>query len=388
MRRLAVGVPRLEELVLVLGVLLPAHLCAQVALAPTEIAASAKSATVQIVSLDGNERRLGAGSGFVVSDDGVIVTNFHVIRRAHSLRVELPDGDEHAEVFYVAADPESDVAILKITAQGLAPLQLRTEDEPAVGERIYTMGHPLGQTATFSDGLVSALRTVSDVSLIQITAPISNGSSGGPVMNEAGEVIGIVTMMMRGGQNLNFAVPSRYVQPLLERGEAPRPFAASELPQVGRRGIAALGSPRVPERSRSSAPAPEADLPEPSDAWEEQVLRQILRLETALTAEGIARRSHPVELGALRNGQSDEVAIELEGGAPYALIAVCDVDCRDVDLQLYAPDGELLEEDRRVSDLPHLRFRPEEDGSYRLRVIMSGCSVEPCRYGVAAFILR
>jgi S1-C subfamily serine protease len=388
MRRRAVGIRGVEMVVLVLLAFFPARLPAQTVLQPTEIAANAMAATVQIVSLDEGERRLGTGTGFLISNDGLIVTNFHVIHRARSLRVELANGDEHAEVFFLAGDPTHDIAILKITAEGLTSLSLQSEVEPVVGQRIYTMGHPLGQTATFSDGLVSALRTVEDVSLIQITAPISSGSSGGPVMNEAGEVIGIVTMMLRGGQNLNFAVPTRYVGPLLARGDAPRPFAASVLPRVERRGIAALGRPPLPERRRPASSAPGAGLPEPTDTWEAQVLRQIVSLEAELVAEGVARRSHPVELGALRNGQSEEIAIELEGGAPYAMIAVCDADCLDIDLQLFAPDSTLLEEDRRVSDLPHVRFLPATSGSYRLRVIMAGCQAEPCRYGVASFILR
>jgi serine protease Do len=363
----------------------PAAAPAQVPLEPTEIAAQAQAATVQIRSLDRDGRRIGSGTGFVISADGMIVTNLHVVRRAHTLQIDLPTGEERRDVLFVAGDPGHDVAILKLSAEGHPWLPLREAPEAEVGQRIYTMGHPLGQTATFSDGLVSALRTVQDVDLIQITAPISAGSSGGPVMNEAGEVIGVATMMLRGGQNLNFAVPVRYVRPLLEQGTAPRPFAANLLPRE-RRGIALLGAPPAGRAPRPSAPA--ASGTHTAEAAEEIVVRQIARLEAALAAEGVARRSHPIETGALRNGQTDTISIELRSGTPYAMVGVCDMDCTDVDLQLFAPDGTLLDEDVRVSDIPSVRFTPPVEGSYQLRVTMSGCTSDPCRYGVASFVLR
>jgi hypothetical protein len=387
MRGRAIPSGGMTVLMLVLGSWTPGK--AQAPLEPTEIAAQAQAATVQILSFGENDRRIGSGTGFVISADGLIVTSFHVIQRARALRIEMPDGEERADVLFLGGDAANDVALLRVPAKGLPVLRLGDGADPAVGQRVYTMGHPLGQTLTFSDGLVSALRTVSDVSLIQITAPISSGSSGGPVMDETGTVIGIATMVLRGGQNLNFAVPARHVQTLLDSGGDPRPFAASVLPRGERRGIAALGGrPLAPPSNRPAASGGGNGLPRPSDAWEAQVVQQIVRIETALTTDGVARRSHPVEIGALRNGQSDEVAIELEGGAPYAVIAVCDTDCRDLDLELYSPDGALVKEDRRVSDFPHVRFRPESNGAYRLRVIMSGCTAEPCRYGVATFVLR
>jgi hypothetical protein len=123
-------------------------------------------------------------------------------------------------------------------------------------------------------------------------------------------------------------------------------------------------------------------------AAEEIVVRQIARLEAALAAEGVARRSHPIETGALRNGQTDTISIELRSGTPYAMVGVCDMDCTDVDLQLFAPDGTLLDQDVRVSDIPSVRFTPPVEGSYQLRVTMSGCASDTCRYGVASFVLR
>jgi hypothetical protein len=364
----------------------PTDLPAQASLEPTAIAALAREATVQVRSVDEHGRRIGSGTGFLISPDGMIVTNFHVIAGAHSLQVDPADGAEHAQVLYVAGDPGHDIALIKLAAGGLPWLRIREEPEAEVGQRIYTMGHPLGQTATFSDGLVSALRTVEEVGLIQITAPISVGSSGSPVMNDAGEVIGIATMMLRGGQNLNFAVPVRYVASMLARADVPQPFSSTLLPRE-RRGIALLGAPMAPSRPPRPPRAP-APTPAPVDAWERQVLRQIATLEAALVAEGVARRSHPVEMGALRNGESATIEMPLRPSTPYAFVGVCDVDCTDVDLQLLAPDGTLLDQDLRVSDVPSVRYTPRTEGMYRLRVTMSGCEAAPCRFGVAAFVLQ
>src|SRR5690606_26419168 len=107
-----------------------------------------------------------------------------------------------------------------------------------VGDRIYVMGNPMGLEGTFSDGLVSAKRTLVGVALIQISAPISPGSSGGPVLNARGQAVGVATLMMSEGQNLNIAVPARYAEGLLAIGQEPvlfeqvaSRFAVNDLPE-------------------------------------------------------------------------------------------------------------------------------------------------------------
>jgi hypothetical protein len=380
--------PRGLEILLLFLLALPLPVGSQLPRDPVEIAAMATAATVQIEVLDERGRTRGAGSGFVVREDGVVVTSFHVVQNGHSLRIVLANGDEHTAIDYLGGNPEHDIALLKLPAHGLHALPLGDCTAAQVGQRVYTMGHPLGQTATFSDGLVSALRTVEDVSVIQITAPISVGSSGGPVMNPAGEVIGIATMMLRGGQNLNFAVPVQYVLPLLAAETDPRAFSRSLLPRV-RSGIAALGRPSQPDRRpRAAGPPASARIPEPRDEWEQQVLRQIAEIDSALTAEGVAERSNTVETGALSDGESDLLSIELRAGVPYAVIGVCDADCFDVDLRLFTPDGTLLERDVRLTDVPFVMFQPSTSGTYRLEITMSGCAVSPCRYAVGSFIVH
>lgn len=201
---------------------------AQAALTPEQIAARATPSVV-LIKVPG-----GLGSGFVVSGDGRVVTNFHVIRGARSATVTTADGREFSAVEVMGADPAHDVAVLRIGAHGIDPLPLGVSAAARPGEHIVAIGHPLGLGDTVSDGLVSAVRAVSkDFSLLQISAPISPGSSGGPVFDDQGEVIGISTLFVTGGQNLNFAVPIDAVKPLL-RLEQGVPIASYAFPEKPR----------------------------------------------------------------------------------------------------------------------------------------------------------
>lgn len=194
-------------------------------LSAEEIADRARRATVQIRALDSRHRTIGEGTGFFVARNGLIATNVHVIRGAESLQVETLGGDIFDIVYLVTADSRRDIAILKVPVENARSLSLASDEDAAVGATVYVMGNPLGQVGTFSNGLVSAQRSVDGVTLVQITAPISPGSSGGPVMNERGEVIGVTTLMLRGGQNLNYAVPVRYVRPLTLTTDEPRRYS-------------------------------------------------------------------------------------------------------------------------------------------------------------------
>lgn len=179
----------------------------------------------------------GLGSGFVVSADGRIVTNVHVVRGARTATVVAADGREFKDVEVMAADEAHDVAVLRIGAHGLTPLALGDSGAARPGEHVVAIGHPLGLGNTVSDGLVSAIRVISaQRTLLQISAPISPGSSGGPVFNDRGEVIGISTLVITGGQNLNFAVPINAVKPLLgiDKGIA---LASYQWPSLRHRNI-------------------------------------------------------------------------------------------------------------------------------------------------------
>jgi hypothetical protein len=186
------------------------HAKTPVTLTPAQIAERSTS-SIALIRVDG-----GLGSGFVVGEDGRVATNFHVIRGASEATVVLGNGKEYEAVEVLAVDEEQDLAILRIEARKLKPLPLGDSTKIKPGERIVAIGHPLGLGATVSDGLVSGVRELpGQQSLVQISAPISQGSSGGPVFNDRGEVIGVSTLMVSSGQNLNFAVPVNALKAML-----------------------------------------------------------------------------------------------------------------------------------------------------------------------------
>lgn len=351
-------------------------------LTPREIAAAAQRATVQIRALDSRGNVDGLGSGFLVSPDGVIVTNFHFIQDAHALQVETFDGEVYDNVYYVTADPRRDVAVLKVPLEGAVTLRLGSDTSAAVGAEVYAMGHPLGQTSTFSDGLVSAERTIEGVSMIQISAPISSGSSGGPVMDGRGEVIGVATMVLTGGQNLNYAVPVRYVRPLLATGDAPRRFARSLLPRASG-GLASVGEGPA-AGSASSRPRGRASS---AESWEEQVIGFLEMGEELLQDEGFSR-THEYETGTLGRGDSETIRLRLDAGVTYMLMGACDTDCDDVDLRIFAPGGKLLDSDAASNDFPVLSITPTVSGEYSVRVTMARCDTSICYYSLGVYGAR
>ena len=186
------------------------------ALSAREIAALASPAVVTIeMTISATEQ--SQGSGFYVRPQ-IVATNYHVIEGASTGIVRHSSYGETARVDKVLAyDEEWDVALLSVAqssgSYGILPLGRL--DDVAVGDRAFIMGSPRGLEATFSQGIVSSLRDAPPYHLIQLTTPISPGSSGGPVMNEFGQVIGLATATVTEGQNLNFAVPVTVLHDLL-----------------------------------------------------------------------------------------------------------------------------------------------------------------------------
>jgi len=233
--------------------LLPgARLTAQsrpVVLTPAAIAQRATAATVTIVAIGANGDTLGQGSGFLVRATGEIVTNVHVMQGASRAIVRLASGEQYDRVQAIDADSLADIAIIKVPGFGLPTVTL-SGHMPPVGSKVVVIGSPLGLAQTVSDGLVSAYRMRDGKQLLQISAPISHGSSGGPVFNEAGEVIGIANSSREDGQQLNFAVPAKYALGMLAEHHESRPLAAL----FGGSGGATSASGGL----RAGAPAPDA----------------------------------------------------------------------------------------------------------------------------------
>ena len=181
------------------------------------ISREANGAVVSIVMSDKDGRPIAQGSGFLIRKDGHIVTNYHVIKTGSSAFAKLPNGALFAVDGVLASDKDRDVAIIKAHGNDFRTLALGDSDRLQVGEEVVAIGNPLSLESTVSNGIVSAIRAVEDEGgkFVQITAPISPGSSGGPLFNMAGEVVGITTSHIKGGENLNFAIPINDVKPML-----------------------------------------------------------------------------------------------------------------------------------------------------------------------------
>lgn len=349
------------------------------AVSPRQIAANAHAALLMVHAMNARGDTLGVGTGFVVSSDGLFVTNYHVIAEAERLVVSLLDGGKHDQVQLVSADPASDLALMKIPATGLRPLRMGSDARMEVGDKVYVMGNPLGMSGTFSDGMVSGKRPLEGVSMLQISAPISPGSSGGPVMNERGEVIGVATIMVMGGQNLNMAVPVRYLQPMLAQRAAPRLFSPAALVANPRAGLALLddrdGPPRRGGR-RGGAPTRRDPAGE--------VEAQLEMIEPMLQLRGFVP-AYPVQTGTASIAQGEDHEFTLEKGVSYMVTARCDAMCGNVDVGVYDGDGKLVQEDSDRDDYPTVTLVPAQSGSYRVTVRIAQCTSEPCTYGVAVF---
>jgi len=182
---------------------------------PSEIAKEQSQAVVVIELLDGSGSVMGQGSGFIVTPGGAVVTNFHVIQGAASLRVKLPNGDVYKTSDVVDFDESKDIAIVKIKGFKLPVVTLGDSDRAEVGAAIVAIGSPEGLTNSLSTGVISGVRRFDTHRVFQITAPISHGSSGGALFDSGGSVIGITTFVLRGGQNINFAVPINYARGMI-----------------------------------------------------------------------------------------------------------------------------------------------------------------------------
>jgi tetratricopeptide (TPR) repeat protein len=179
-----------------------------------ELVKRIKPSAVAIETFDARGAVLSRGSGFFIAADKV-VTNRHVIEKSARVEVHLINGKKYPVKGVLAIDGEGDLAILQVEAQTVAaPLQIE-KTTPQEGESIVVIGNPFGLEGSVSNGIVSAVREIPGYGkIIQITAPISPGSSGSPVVNMRGQVIGVATLQAAEGQSLNFAVPSERITQL------------------------------------------------------------------------------------------------------------------------------------------------------------------------------
>ncbi len=171
-------------------------------------------------------QEVGLGSGFLVSSDGLVLTNHRVIEDGEFASVLLSNNATFFVDGVVAVDEEHDLALIKVNGEGLPQVVLAEAGPPNIGAKVYAIGNPKGFTNTFSEGIVSAVR--GDMGeAIQTTAAISPGSSGGPLIRADGAVIGVTTSLLEGGQNLNFKVSVKFVRQLLAKRGDPKPLASA-----------------------------------------------------------------------------------------------------------------------------------------------------------------
>ena len=171
-----------------------------------------KPSAVAIETFDARGNTLSRGSGFFISNNQII-TNRHVIEKSQRVEIHLMNGAKYTAKGVLAIDGEGDLALLQVDVpkELAVPLQI-LQTAPLEGESIVVIGNPYGLEGSVSNGIVSAVREISGYGkIIQITAPISPGSSGSPVINMRGQVIGVATLQAAQGQSLNFAVPSERI---------------------------------------------------------------------------------------------------------------------------------------------------------------------------------
>ncbi len=216
-------------------------------------------AVVTVIGYDTNNKVVRMGSGFFINNHGQVITAAHVVYGVARAEIKTAEGAHYPLKVMVAEDRAAD--LVKLVAEGLQDNRSYLPIAPTlpeVGERVVVVGSPLGLEQTVSDGMVSGIRQIPGRGeMLQISAPISPGSSGGPVANLRGEVIGVATFQMGKGQNLNFAIPGKRVAAL--RDFPPRPLAETregETPQA-QPGMKSS----LPPRPKVLVPPPRMQLP-------------------------------------------------------------------------------------------------------------------------------
>jgi len=204
---------RLVSLLFLIVLALASQVAAQDLL--PELVRRIKPSAVAIETFDARGEKLSRGSGFFIDSDRV-VTNRHVIENAYRAEVHSYNGSVYPVKGVVAVDAEGDLALLRVDAppNQVRPLLL-DRTSPQEGESVVVIGNPFGLEGSVTNGIVSAVRDIPTFGrIIQITAPISPGSSGSPVVNMKGQVIGLATLQITSGQSVNFAIPSERISQL------------------------------------------------------------------------------------------------------------------------------------------------------------------------------
>ncbi len=181
-----------------------------------EIARKAVPAVVLIKGTDSEGHEIG-GSGFLIDRSGLVVTNLHVVSSLHRVALRLSTGDVYDHVLVRSFDERRDLALLKISGYDLPTLPLGNSDSVQIGDPVVLVGNPLQLEGSVTSGVISGIRTLEDEGyrVIQTDAAANPGNSGGPLIDNRGRAIGVLTFKLQGTENLNFVVPINYVRGLI-----------------------------------------------------------------------------------------------------------------------------------------------------------------------------
>jgi S1-C subfamily serine protease len=194
-------------------------------LSSADILQKARPAVVKVIVNDAEGKPLSQGSGFFVSKEGIVVTNWHVIAGGASAKITREDGTILKVVGILTFNREIDFALLKVQGETFKYLPLGDSSKIRQGDRMLTLGSPEGLENSASEGIISSVRDLPDGgSLLQTTASVSAGSSGGPVLDREGHAIGIICFTLREGQALNFAIPINAIKPALQNAPKATPL--------------------------------------------------------------------------------------------------------------------------------------------------------------------
>jgi S1-C subfamily serine protease len=184
---------------------------------PSEIFKICNPAVISINLYDKNGTIYSSASGVIIDINGKIATNYHVIQGAYSAKIKLADGTKYDVTRVINYDEDKDIAILQISGSNFPYIQMGDSDAIVNGQQVVAIGSPKGLDNTITDGLVSSkTRLIEEKQRIQISTPISTGSSGGALINYRAQLIGITCSGYIDGQNLNFAVPVNQVKTILD----------------------------------------------------------------------------------------------------------------------------------------------------------------------------
>jgi S1-C subfamily serine protease len=184
-------------------------------LSPGDIATKYSDAVVVLENYNDQGQKASQGSGFICSRDGTVLTNYHVIRGASRMTARTHDQTMHDVEYVGGFDIEHDVAAVKIEGENLPSVHVGNSALIKTGDHVVALGAPLGLESTLSDGIISAVREAGPSRIFQTSAPISHGSSGGPIFDDYGSVIALAVATIEAGENLNFAVQINSAKTLL-----------------------------------------------------------------------------------------------------------------------------------------------------------------------------